>query len=379
MCGVSVLLDRIKGQTVSVTMLRHEIERHSVPNSMLFYGPDGSGKFLASLELARVINCRENGSDGCSCQSCNGIKRLISNDLFIISKSNLRNSFDLWSRYGVNEKNVHHLLYDLRRLVISISHEEHHRRQISKFEEFLGAPGEIINRFNDLIDLVYRLLDISEGKVITIDMIRAAQRFLSLRSGFGKYRILIIDGTENMNEEAQNSFLKVSEDTPEGALIILTALSKDLIRPTITSRCRVYRFISLKKEVQRAIIEEKYHSGVLDSTAVSLKGLKYDPSIMKDNFDKLVSNVTSSVVMNEIVDSVSSGGYTSGFFQYILDRVSERLDTLCRHSVEEIYTYENLIKKIAFARRSILYSNANREVTLIDFLLNNMKDVVKYC
>ena len=83
-CEAGVLIDKIKGQTASVTMLRHEIERNAIPNTMLLYGPDGSGKFLASLELVRVVNCRENGKEDCSCSSCSGIERLISNDLFII-------------------------------------------------------------------------------------------------------------------------------------------------------------------------------------------------------------------------------------------------------------------------------------------------------
>ena len=116
------MIDKIKGQTVSVTMLRHEIERNAIPNTMLLYGPDGSGKFLASLELARMVNCSENGKEGCSCPSCSGIERLISNDLFILCKSNLRNSFDLWKKFGVSEKNIHHLVRDLRRLVISLSY-----------------------------------------------------------------------------------------------------------------------------------------------------------------------------------------------------------------------------------------------------------------
>jgi DNA polymerase III delta prime subunit len=359
-------------------MLRHEIERNAIPNTMLLYGPDGSGKFLASLELARMVNCSENGKEGCSCPSCSGIERLISNDLFIICKSNLRNSFDLWKKFGVSEKNIHHLVRDLRRLVISLSYGEQYKRQISELEDFLGAFDEIVSRYDDLFDLVYRLLDMAEGKIITIDMIRAAQRFLSLRSGFGKYRVLIIDGAEKMNEEAQNSFLKISEDTPGGALIILTASSKDLLRSTIVSRCRVYRFISLEKEVQRAIIEEKFFPDSSDTTFISLKGLVYDPEIMRNYYEKLASNISNLEIMNEVVDTVDTNGHTAGFFEYIIDRLRESIEKLWHRSIKEIYDYENLIKKASLARRSILYGNANREISLIDFLLHNMKDVVKY-
>ena len=83
--------------------------------------------------------------------------------------------------------------------------------------------------------------------------------------------------------------------------------------------------------------------------------------------------------MNEVVDTVDTRGHAAGFFEYILDRLREKSEELCHRSIEEIYDYEKLIKKASEARRSILYSNANREVILIDFLLHNMTDVVKYC
>jgi DNA polymerase III delta prime subunit len=360
-------------------MLKHEMERSSIPNSMLFCGPDGSGKFLTAIELARELNCNEDGKEGCKCASCIGMERLISSDLFILCRSNLRNSFDLWKEFGVSKENVKYLARDLRRLLFSISYDERYNRQISELEGFLGEINTITERYDNFFDLVYGLLDHLEGKIITIDMIRKAQRFLSHRSGIGKYRVLIIDGAENMNEEAQNSFLKISEDTPGGALIILTATSKDLLRSTIVSRCRVYRFISLETQVQNAIIREKFHPDISIEDYPSLRGLSYHPEIMKGYYEKIASNATDLATMSEVVDAVNGNGHAAGFLEYVLDRLRGRIESLCYGSIDEIYDYENLIKKTSLARGSILYGNANREITLIDFLLHNMADVVKYC
>jgi DNA polymerase III delta prime subunit len=360
-------------------MLKHEMERSSIPNSMLFYGPDGSGKFLTAVELARELNCSEDGKVGCKCASCTGIERLISNDLFILCRSNLRNSFDLWKEFGVSEGNVKYLVRDLRRLLFSLSFDERYNKQISELEGFLGEINTSTVRFDNLFDLVYGLLDHLEGKIITIEMIRRAQRFLSHRSGIGRYRVLIIDGAENMNEEAQNSFLKISEDTPDEALIILTVTSKDRLRSTIVSRCRVYRFVSLETQVQKTIIKDKFHQDILREDYPSLRGLSYDPEIMKNYYDKLASNVDDLATMSEVADAVDGNGHAAGFLEYVLDRLRDRTESLCYGSIDEIYDYENLIKKTSLARGSILYGNANREITLIDFLLHNMADAVKYC
>jgi len=58
----------------------------------------------------------------------------------------------------------------------------------------------------------------------------------------GAYRVGIIDHAESMTAGAANSFLKMLEEPPRHALIILIAPGPDAVIPTVASRATVVRF-----------------------------------------------------------------------------------------------------------------------------------------
>lgn len=64
----------IRDQAVPVRLLRSALKSGRIPNGLLFYGPEGIGKRLAALELAKAINCHEAQADACgACLSCRKI------------------------------------------------------------------------------------------------------------------------------------------------------------------------------------------------------------------------------------------------------------------------------------------------------------------
>lgn len=56
------------------------------------------------------------------------------------------------------------------------------------------------------------------------------------------YRLVIIDGAENLTLEAQNAFLKRLEEPPADTLIILVTSDPTKLLETVRSRCRVVQF-----------------------------------------------------------------------------------------------------------------------------------------
>ena len=68
----------VKGQNIAVKMLSQELAGGLLPQTLLFHGPDGTGKFLTAIELAKLLNCEnpgseptgENAGSGCCCVSC---------------------------------------------------------------------------------------------------------------------------------------------------------------------------------------------------------------------------------------------------------------------------------------------------------------------
>lgn len=76
---------------------------------------------------------------------------------------------------------------------------------------------------------------------ISIEQIRQLKDFLKLKTAGSKTirRVVIIDQSDHMTDEAQNSLLKTLEEPPDDTLIILTALNLDSLRSTVVSRCQV--------------------------------------------------------------------------------------------------------------------------------------------
>ena len=72
---------------------------------------------------------------------------------------------------------------------------------------------------------------------IDIDQIRAVQQFLSYKSYYGGYKIVIIENAQRMNAQAQNCFLKSLEEPKGKTLIILQSANPEFLLPTIFSRC----------------------------------------------------------------------------------------------------------------------------------------------
>ena len=89
------MFEAVKGQKIAVSMLKHEIKNNNLPQALLFHGPDGCGKFLTALELARSVNCKYTGSSDCKCSSCLGISKIMSRNIFPVCKSNIKNTFQL--------------------------------------------------------------------------------------------------------------------------------------------------------------------------------------------------------------------------------------------------------------------------------------------
>ncbi|BBK42931.1 DNA polymerase III subunit delta' [Allostella vacuolata] len=73
---------------------------------------------------------------------------------------------------------------------------------------------------------------------IVVDDIRDLGHFLHLTPAGGGWRVAIIDPADDLNRNAANALLKVLEEPPKNALLLLTSHSPGRLLPTIRSRCR---------------------------------------------------------------------------------------------------------------------------------------------
>jgi len=93
--------------------------------------------------------------------------------------------------------------------------------------------------------------------VLKIDQMRLLKEAAYLRPMMGKKRIFIIIDADKMNNEAENSLLKVLEEPPLFSFIILLTNSPYDILPTIKSRCQNINFSAISGEdIKKSLIEK---------------------------------------------------------------------------------------------------------------------------
>ena len=92
-------------------------------------------------------------------------------------------------------------------------------------------------RHPDFIGLSKEKLLVSDNqKEIGIEDIWELRRLASLSSNSGGHKFMVIDGADDMSEEAQNSILKILEEPPPKTIFILITDSSQGLLPTIVSR-----------------------------------------------------------------------------------------------------------------------------------------------
>ena len=92
--------------------------------------------------------------------------------------------------------------------------------------------------------------------VITIDQIRNIKDIIYWHPLGGRKKIFLIDDSHKMTVEASNSLLKILEEPPEFAVLILVADSPETMLPTIISRCHRIPFCPINREEQREILAD---------------------------------------------------------------------------------------------------------------------------
>ena len=73
---------------------------------------------------------------------------------------------------------------------------------------------------------------------ILVEEARRIGSFLHHTGNEPGWRVVLIDGADSMNIASQNAVLKLLEEPPTGALLLLTADNAGAVLPTLRSRCR---------------------------------------------------------------------------------------------------------------------------------------------
>jgi DNA polymerase-3 subunit delta' len=154
---------------------------------------------------------------------------------------------------------------------------------------------------------------------ILIDEIRKLHAFFGLSSGETGWRIIIIDGADAMNRNAQNALLKMLEEPPTNALIFLVCHNAGQMLPTIRSRCRALKLAPLNATAMAQVLGHDIPTEILEiaagspGLALQLEATDYANAILQLN--RLLEHPEESL---EIAEKLTKKGTESHWPTYLL-------------------------------------------------------------
>ena len=215
-------LSEFLGNERIVTALRGALRSNRVPHALLFTGPRGVGKFTLARLFAQAANCERLSDDFCGeCPTCQRISQLADPQLLL--------------EQGLAERG-----------------ESADAPTVERMPLILQSHPDVWALVPDPV----RLKTPVARPMLRIGQLRAVQRAAYFQP-MGRRRVFILDGAETMRWDVANVFLKILEEPPGSATLILTAPSPYALLPTIVSRCLQFHFAPLPQDAVEKILKEK--------------------------------------------------------------------------------------------------------------------------
>ena len=205
-----------------VSALQGMLRRERVASALLFTGPRGIGKYTLARMFAQATNCERLKDDFCGeCGSCLRIARLA--DPAPLIEAGLAERGESADAAAVE-----------RTPLILETHPD----------VWLIVPDPV------------RLRTPVARPMIRVGQLRAVQRAAYFKPQ-GRRRVFILDGADTMRWNDADLFLKILEEPPESATLILLASTPDSMLPTIRSRCLQFHFAPVSEEKIEAFLAER--------------------------------------------------------------------------------------------------------------------------
>jgi DNA polymerase-3 subunit delta' len=215
-------LSEFLGNPRIVAALRGALRTERVPHALLFTGPRGVGKFTLARMFAQAANCERLRDDFCGeCDTCRRVTLLAEPGKLI--------------EQGLAERG-----------------ENADAATVERVPLILQPHPDVWALVPDPV----RLRTPVARPMLRVGQLRAVQRAAYFQP-MGRRRVFILDGADTMRWDVANVFLKILEEPPGSATLVLTAPSPYALLPTIVSRCLQFHFAPLSQEEVEALLREK--------------------------------------------------------------------------------------------------------------------------
>lgn len=174
---------------------------------------------------------------------------------------------------------------------------------------------------------------------LTVDEIRRLGGFFGMTSGAGGWRVAVVDTADDMNANAANALLKLLEEPPPRAMLLLLTNAPGRLLPTIRSRCQRLQLRPLSDDdLSKELAERLPNLGATERKAlVQIAGGSLGLALQLSNGDglelardatKLIDGAASPdvpaiVALADRINRITDGMDTLGGFlsQSLSDRI----------------------------------------------------------
>lgn len=147
-----------------------------------------------------------------------------------------RNTVDMLTR-AVGVGRLPHAL-----IIEGASGSGRHTIAFSTAAALAGGDADTERRMREGLCPDVRLIGCAEGrKTIGVETVRELTRAAYITSNEFNFRMFIIEDAETITVSAQNAFLKLFEEPPQGVYFVLLCLSASMLLPTVRSRAQLLR------------------------------------------------------------------------------------------------------------------------------------------
>lgn len=207
--------------------------------------------------------------------------------------------------------------------------------------------------------------------VLSIHEIRKLAAFFGLTSTTGGWRIAIIDAADEMNDQAGNALLKILEEPPARAMLMLIAHRPARLTTTIRSRCQLLRLhpvgdahldCELERRLPNLSAEDRTRVVALSggSLGTALRLVEDDGLMIAADAEKLISRAGSldfagTFALSERLARTDRG--TDSFGAYLVQILGERIVARAGAGEADLERWAALHNRIkhSFARTAGLY------------------------
>ena len=205
-----------------VSALGGMLRRERVPSAILFTGPRGIGKYTLARMFAQAANCQRLNDDFCGeCFSCLRMAVLADPGPLVDA--------------GLSERGEGADTAAIERMPLLLQPHP---------DVWLIVPDPV------------RLRTPVARPMIRVGQLRAVQRAAYFKPD-GRRRVFILDGADTVRWTDADLLLKILEEPPESATLILLAPTPDSLLPTIRSRCLQFHFAPVPIEQVDAFLSQR--------------------------------------------------------------------------------------------------------------------------